>query len=377
MSQSKLWPHQQRVVDENPERAILAWEMRTGKSLAGAEWLKKQPGTGHLIVCPKQLKKDWDKLNTGALVLSKEEFKKLAPKHCDAILIDEAHYFASPIFLRNRSQLATSLYTLVKNNPDMHVMLLTATPVRQDPWSLHSLLCYIGVYYDWKEWRERFFSLEWPPYLQHPVWQPKADWRIKIRPLLEKHCDIVSLRDIVEYLPPATERVIQVKHVDKYVRSVDKLTTWTDEHRWEQGGKAEEILKLGYRKLLIACHYTEQIDQLAAALAAEKPVYVLDGRTKDAAQVKADALQASDCYFICQSSMLFGFDGYSFGALVFASMSHSCAHHTQALGRQRHVDHLRPIENIYLIGGKWDKRVFDTVMAGKDFNPHVYRHEPA
>lgn len=369
-----LWPHQSRIIEANPERAILAWEMRAGKSAAGAAWLINQPGTVKIIICPKQLKKDWEAFGTKAQILSKEEFKKIAPylENVSAILIDEAHYFAAPLFIKGRSQLATALYGLIKRNPDMHVMLLTATPIRNNAWSLHTLLCYIGVYYDWKQWREEFFSLEWPPYLTHPIWMPKADWRIKIRKYLEKHCDIISLKDIVEYLPPATEKIIKIKQ-KPYKRPIDKLVTWTDEHRWEQQGKAEEIMKLGYRKLVVIVHFTAQIDELEAILSKEKPVFVLDGRTKDAPMVKLQAQEASDCYFIVQSSMAFGWDGYMFGAMVFASMSHSCVNHTQALGRSRHLKHLQPLTYYYLIGGKWDERIYQTVaVQGKEFNPHIY-----
>ncbi len=211
------------------------------------------------------------------------------------------------------------------------------------------------------------------PFLAWPIYVPRPDWRINIRQYLEKHCDIVSLRDIVDDLPEATTEIVKIKQ-KPYKRPEDEVVNWMHEHRHEQQGKAAEILALGYKKLLIACHYTEQIDTLAVELGKEKPVFVLDGRTKDAEAVKLAAQQADECYFICQSSMLFGFDGYMFGALVFASMSHSCVHHTQALGRQRHLNYLRPVANYYMIGGKWDKRIFDTVMAGKDFNPHEYLH---
>src|SRR5437870_4781534 len=162
-------PHQQRLYDENPKKALLNHEMRTGKSLIGAEWITRRSGI-RLIICPKQLKKDWEAFNTGAIVMSKEEFKKeysqmLFPAELQptATLVDEAHYFAAPLFNKNRSQMAEALYKLVKRYPDMDVLLLTATPVRNDAWSLHTLLCYIGVYYDWKVWREEFFELKKMP----------------------------------------------------------------------------------------------------------------------------------------------------------------------------------------------------------------------
>lgn len=373
----KLRPHQERVIRENPNRALLAHEMRTGKSLIACHWIDHPCRSGNtFIVTPKQNIKDWQRLGTKATVLSKEQFKKLQPtiENPTAIVIDECHAFASALFQKGRSQLATALYTLIKQNPEMHVLLLTATPIRQNAWSLHTLLCYIDVYYDWKEWRKEFFELQRLPFLPYPAWMPKKDWRINIRKYIERHCDVVSLRDCVEYLPEATTIIIPVKQ-QKYEKPNDKLVTWVDEHRHEQQNKHKEILALGFKKLIVVAHYTDQIDELADELGKEKPVFILDGRTKDADIVKKQAQEAEECYFIVQSSMGFGFDGYMFGAIVFASMSHSCLNHTQMVGRLRHTEHLNPVAYYYLIGGRWDKRIYDTIQLGKDFNPHVYYYE--
>jgi superfamily II DNA or RNA helicase len=369
----KLWPHQAKFLKENPAKAILAWEMRTGKTLPASIWIDDPKQAGNtFIVSPKRNKKDWMRLGTKATVLSKEEFKKYAKeiKNPTAIVIDEAHYFASGLFLPGRSQLATALYTLVKDYPNMHVLLLTATPIRQDAISLHTLLCYIGEYYPWKGWREQFFHKESAYYLPYPAWVPNDDWRIKIRPYLEKHCDIISLRDIVDDLPPMDPVFIEVKHTTK-----ERLPTdahWMDEHKMEQRDKGKEIMKLGYRKILIVAHYTSQIDDLTEELSKDKPVFVLDGRTKDPDALKRAAQEADDCYFIVQSSMGFGFDAWMFGALVFASTSHSCVNHTQMLGRMRHLEHMKSVTPYYLMGGEWDHRIYETIEAGKDFNPHVY-----
>ena len=208
--------------------------------------------------------------------------------------------------------------------------------------------------------------------MRFPAWLPKKDWRINIRKTLEAHTDIVSLKDIVEYLPPPENIVINVSH-EKYERPEDEVVTWTHEHRHEQKGKVNDILKLGFKKLIVVCYYTDQIDEMVQGLSKEKPVFVLDGRTKDADEVKRQAQEAEECYFIVQSSMGFGFDGYMFGAIVFASMSHSCLNHTQMTGRLRHIEHLVPVFYYYLLGGRWDKRILETIQEGKDFNPHLYR----
>lgn len=384
-------PHQSRFLKKNPRKAILGWEMRVGKSLPAALWIDHPCRAGNTyIVSPKQNVKDWKAFKTKATVVTKEEFKKirLTIKDPTAIVVDEIHYFASPLFIRGkkRSQLAEALYTLVQEYPEMDILGLTATPIRQDAWSLHTLLCYIGVYIDWKVWREKFFEQKAMPFLPRQPWQkpgemptawvPRVTWRIKIRPYLEKHVDIVSLADVVADLPPPEKKVIMAKP-PKYEKPEDALVGWMHEHRHEQQGKHKEILDLGYKKVIVVAHYTEQIDALERELSKEKPVFVLDGRTKDADKVKKQAQKADECYFIVQSSLGFGFDGYMFGATVFASMSHSCLHHTQMTGRSRHVEHLNPVMFYYLIGGRWDQRIYDTIQEGRDFNPHEYLHEPA
>lgn len=374
----KPYPHQEKFIKWNPKKAILAWEMRVGKSNAACNWIDNPCRTGNTyIITIKQNYKEWVLMETGATVMTKENFKKLAPtiKNPTAIVVDEASFFASGLFIKGRSQLSTALYTLVKTYPGMDVLLLTATPVRQSAWSLHTLMCYIGVYYDWKKWRAEFFQLQKLPFLRFPAWMPKKDWRIKIRPFLEKYCDIVSLKDIVEYLPEAETIIIKVEHKTKYIKPKDAITTWQDEHRFEQNDKLEEIQKLGFKKLILIVFFTEQIDFLKKELEKEKEVFVLDGRTKDAHLVKQQAQESEECYFIVQSSCVMGWDGYTFPAMVFVSMSHSCVDFTQAKGRQRHLKHLHPIFMYFLVGGVWDKRILDCVMASKDFNPFIYLHD--
>ena len=363
----KLLPHQQRILNENPKKALLLHEMRTGKSIIGARWVDMPERNGNTyIICLKANKKDWQRYNTKAKVITKEEFKKLDIQKPTAIVIDEAHFFASPVFLRKRSQLSEKMYKLLKDNPDCHVLLLTATPIRQDAWSLHTLLCYIGVYYDWKKWRETFFELKQPRFLRFPAWLPRDDWREKIIPIRDKHCDIVSLKDIIKDLPPPEEKIINIKN------KAIKGERWIDEHKEEQKGKVEEILNLGYKKMILVCYYTEQIDELKDKLKDYKPVYVLDGRTKNADEVKRQAQESDECYFVVQSSMGFGFDGYMFGAIVFVSMMHSIVEYIQMTGRQRHLEHVITPQFIYLIGGKWDRRIMESIKKNKSFNPHEY-----
>lgn len=377
-------PHQQRFVDANPDKAILNWEMRVGKSLPAAIWIDHPSrGNNTYIVTKKSNKRSWQEFNTRATVLTKEEFKKADIQNPTAIVFDEAHHASAPLFIKSkkRSALAVKFYQLCKKYPDMHVLLLTATPLRQDAWSFHTLLCFIGVYYDWKEWREQFFDLKEERFLARPKWMskhevPKAwfrkdNWRELIDPLVRQYTDVVALSEVVDSLPPVSSRIITIKQ-PPYKKPLTSSVTWVDEHKWEQQNKHKEILELGYKKLIIVAKYTSQIDELAKKLKDEKPVYILDGRTKNQEATIKEAQEAKECYLIVQSLCGEGWDGYMFGGMVFASMDHSYVANVQMHGRQRHPKYLRDIEIIYLLGGRWDEKILEAYNNAEDFNPHKY-----
>ena len=209
------------------------------------------------------------------------------------------------------------------------------------------------------------------PFLPRPAWFPKKDWRRRANELLRKYADIVSLKDCVDYLPKEEDVILNiVTPLRRY--SPDEFRTWTTDHRQEQIDKHKTILGFGHRKLIIVCHYTEQIDELKEKLEDNRPTFILDGRTKDQAEVIKEAQAEEDCFLIVQASMGEGFDGYMFDAIVFASMPHTVRFHTQMRGRLTTLDpaHIKPKIFYYLLGGKWDKKIFKAIMAGEDWNPY-------
>lgn len=374
-----LRPHQQRLKEENPSRALLVHEMRTGKSLIAKNWSEHPDRNRHSIgVVLKQNKQEFQELCPDATIYTKEEFKKhikdIIASKPSSVFVDEAHNFAAPLFIpRKRSQLAEALYTLIREVEGIHVLLLTATPLTNDPASLHTLLSYIGHHIPWKEYQQRFYVLEHKPFLPRPAYFPKPFWRGEANELLKKHADIVSLADCVDSLPPEISEEVKVKP-GKYAYAEDEDLHWTKDHKAEQYNKPAEIKRLGggHRKVIVVCHYTEQIDDLANKLKTQKEVFVLDGRTKEPEKVKQEAQASLDCFFIVQAKMGFGWDGYMFDAMVFASMAHRQIDYTQMLGRLTSVDNPKPKLYYYLLAGKWDKRIYKDLKAGEDFNPHKY-----
>lgn len=364
-------PHQQRIVDLNPTKTLLDWSPRVGKTLAAVLWIDlPEQGDNTFIVCKKGNKKEWQGMGTRATVLTKEEFRNRKIVNPTAIAVDEIHNFGAALFVRPRSLLATTLYNLVKEYPECHFMGLSGSMVRNSPWSFHTLLCYIGIYIPWKSYREQFFEQKKFPFQPWPIWVPKKNWREGVYELRRKYCDQVSLHDVVDKLPPVIPQVVHIKQ-DKYIKPIDEVVTWVHEHRHEQQGKVKWIIEQEYKKVIIVCRYTEQINEMAEALKEYKPVYIFNGQTKDQEAVKKQAQEAEECYFIVNSKMGEAWDGWMFDGMIFASMDDAFVHNFQMHERQRHPKYLKDIPITYLIGGVWDEKIYKSFLLGQDFNPHV------
>ena len=89
-----LKPHQQAFVDRNPQKAILAWGVRVGKTYTIAMWAQKRSETDFLLACPKRIKQNWiqDLVlcgTTNVTVVTKEEFKDTDLSKYNGVIVDE------------------------------------------------------------------------------------------------------------------------------------------------------------------------------------------------------------------------------------------------------------------------------------------------
>lgn len=376
----RLFLHQQRFLNENPDKAILGWEMGTGKTLAAVEWLRSRQDNA-IVVTEKRIKQKWkDALgDIKACVLTKEEFKKAdIVGRPTAFVFDEAHNASAPLFTKGRSQIAERTYNLIKANPKMPVLLLTATIIRSNPANLHTLLCYIGVYIDWKVWRNEFYDLMRLPYLPRPAYMPKKDWRTLIRPYLRKYAHIALMSDCVD-LPPITEEIVTLPSEFFNQKEWSGSSAFVAQHRFEQLGKGKKILEIaeGYRKVVVVAHYREQIFELEKELSKHRQTYVLHGGIDDQEAVIKQAQDDEECFFIIQASIGSGFDLDTFAVMIFASMSYSYVSFVQMKGRIMRIHALKPVKYIYLQAGKCDRGIYKQIQLGKDFDPKYFDYHAA
>ncbi len=306
-----------------------------------------------------------------ARVITRDNAKIVDISEYNAIVIDEAQDFSSPLFSKARSARATKIYNHIKQNPDTHILLLTATPVRSTPWNIHTLACYLGIYWDVKKFRDKFEYMTDRFGRMH--YELKDDWRPMVRPLVEEIADIVLMRDCID-VPIQHEQVMRLEAPKMPVAEhyESPAEEWYAHHRNEQTAKLVPLQKVlnGYRKAIVVAQYTEQIANLKKELEGDRQVFVLQGVTKNPDEVIEAAKAADDCVFIVQAQMGAGFDASEFSVVVFVSMSFRYVDYVQMKGRVKRINNLHENLFIHMLAGKCDEAVYDAIMKGHDFDVH-------
>jgi len=357
----------------------------TGKTRAAIEWLKQQYSKNPLIIVPKAIKQKWiDDLEKweyvgNAQVITKEQFKQHLYYQPDALIVDEAHHFSSPLFIaKNRSALTSQLYDLIKANQSMPRLFLTANVVRSNPANLHTLLYLSVKQIEWKKWQDRFYSLQHLPYLPRPAWMPHKGWQKQMPPIISKYCSVALMKDCAD-VPVHEYNVVNIELSDGSKQAIKDIETlewepmkvWVEQHRLENGiEKLKWIVDFAEkrRKIIVICRYKEQIRQYADVLSKIKETFVLTGDTKDQGQLIADAQASDECFLIVQCQVTAGYDLDSFSTMVFASCSWSWVDHSQAHARINRIHNLHRNEYYYLIAGEKDKAILKSLDEKKDFD---------
>lgn len=220
------------------------------------------------------------------------------------------------------------------------------------------------------------------PWLNRPAWEEKKGWQKEIQKTINNICDVAIMADCADV--PVHEHQIVDIHLTKesklaqealFAEEWEPMALWTGLHRLENGKEKLAYIKElgeGVKKMIVVCHYRQQIEEYEKELSKQKQVFVLHGGVKDQHAVVQAAQEADECYFIIQASMGAGFDADKFSVMVFASMSYKYVDMSQMKGRINRIHNLHRNRYIYLIAGEHDKAVLNTLEAGKDFDPAEY-----
>lgn len=369
------------IENHNDDRVLLCAEAGCGKTIAAICWLKLRPQMKALVIAPLGIQLKWreelKEWGANADVVSTDAIKKIELKNYGALVIDECQNVNSALFDKTRSQRATVIYNYIREHPKAHIFLASATPIRSKPENLHTLACYLGIYWPINHFREEFMHLTDRFGRFH--YEPNSDWRIAIREKLESIAHIVLMSDCAD-VPVHEHEIIQIKwthnqEVQLKQEYMEPAREWHMRHRIEQGGeKFKELQKImdGNRKVVVVCYYLTQIEDYADRIGNDRQVFILTGATKNQGQVVKDANESDDCILIIQAGLGAGFDLDRFSVMVFASMSFAFVHLVQMQARINRIHNLHKNRYIYLLGGKCDEAVYKQVNKGMDFHPPAY-----
>lgn len=392
----KLYKHQQDLINKNPTRHLIAFDTGTGKTLT-ALMLAKKNKVKPLIICPKKVKKNWQKnleeLNIAGDVYTKEEFKKhlFGLKRYEAVIFDEAHYLGNL-----KSQLSKSFQAYIKNHNVKYIWLLTATPYLSTPLNIFALATHLGHDWNYFHFFNKFFYKIKLGRSHREIPKVKKNIEKDIAKLVSSIGTAVKMEDLFD-VPEQTFETIYTdlsKEQKKAITSIqDKamsfINEWTKTHQVENGllydkeqGTTKyfkndklDIIKdivLENKKTAIFCRYTAQIDMLEKELSfIKKPIYRITGDIDQ----QTEAEQADECIVLINSACSEGYELPSIGQIVFASLSFSYKDYYQSKGRFLRANKLKRNSYIHLVADGVDKDVYNSIMKKKDFNLAIYNYE--
>jgi hypothetical protein len=397
-----LRPHQQKTVNECPNKWALWFKMRVGKTPT-AITLADNRCQSALVIVPKYLATQWKneiaKWSNGRCkftVITKETFRRdwsKLPKY-EAIIADEVHLG----FGNYKSLLFKALYSYIKTWDTQYIWLLTGTPLTSNEWSTYSYGKLLGREWKWYQWDQLFFD-------HIPMGRRKVPvFKKKMGPTLQKYLQslgiIIDLKDIADVADDyeeiqTVEMTSEIKKEIDNIVDVIPITLYTKRHMCESGvlkgdnyvedksfysSKDDRVLSLCEEndRIVIVVRYLALIDKYKEMLSAltDRNIYEISGRIKEGAgevAKKADA-DSGKVIILLQSDTVAGYSLKSFDTMVFASMSYSFVNYDQCRSRIKAMEKQGVCSYIHLIteGKSVDKAVYDCIKRREDFSAELF-----
>lgn len=287
---------------------LYAWEMGTGKTLAALMLMKSIGGTC-LIVCPAiartvwqdELDKWWPKHPDAFAVTTGQEAKDLwyedvypqiaitsyALLHhvdvegLDLIIFDESHHLSE-----SKSRRHKAARKLRSNNPNAHCLLLSGTPLTNEPKNLHAQLdlMHPDAWGSWWKFCKRYCKSV-PNQFASGGFSFKGlnpDNALELRQRL----GVVSTRlvkaDVASHLPPINVRTIKIDGptmAERFrLQDFDASLGVTKQIRIDHACQWVEDTRASLPFALVFTHLTDTAERIAKEIAKRDRVLLLTGK---------------------------------------------------------------------------------------------------
>jgi len=393
----KPYLHQQKLIDINPKKYLIAHSCGLGKTQTSLFLAQKNNQTA-LIAVPKGLKENWKRaiqeFNPNHLIISKEDLRKnwdIIPYY-NTIILDEFHFWANL-----KSQMSKSLQKYIKKHNPEYIYGLTATPFCSSPFNIFALAKHLGHNWNYWEFFNRFFYQVSMGSRTVPVQRKGIE--NEIADLVKQIGDTCKMEDCVDVPDQIFETVYfeltpsQKKGI-KEIDDSESIVRWTRTHTIEQGLKIGDeyipnqyfnSLKNDYiasfsdenHKFAVICRYNMQIYMLRDILEKKgKTVFVINGEVKNRDEIVQKVENSVSCVILIQADTAIGFEIPSVSIMIFASLSFSFVAHEQSIGRIHRINRLK--KNLYqylIVKGGVDEDIFNCILQKKNFDIAIYDRE--
>lgn len=373
--------------------------MGAGKTV-GALALAKKAGVRTLIICPKALKGKWEKeglewLGDTAIVMTKEEFKRDAPKvpACGAVIIDEAH----KEFANHKTQSHKMLVKYIKAREPRYIWALTGTPYTSSPWSIYGIAKILGHEWNWIDFRQKYFQEKHLG--RRVVFIPRVGIEDEIAALVQSIGSVVRLDECIDV--PEQTFIEKRFPLTKEQKNAIKEMTEIEENPLTRFGKAHQIangILIGNEyedtktfpclkndffikiceendKVVGFSKYNAHLDLLAAELSKRDiPYRIIRGDTSHIlSEIEEEGDKAHRMVILGQIACSSGYQLPSFPIVVHICNGYSFVDYDQSCGRVLRID--RPKPNLYITlttSGSMDLPVLAARDAKMSFSEAIF-----
>jgi late competence protein required for DNA uptake (superfamily II DNA/RNA helicase) len=131
-------------------------------------------------------------------------------------------------------------------------------------------------------------------------------------------------------------------------------------------------------KIVIVARYNLQLEKYFVLLKDKfplRPIYIINGQTKDRADIVKKINSDQQCIVLSQASLGEGYSLETIDTMVFASLTFGYVNYFQMTQRIKNMKKKTPVTYIHLISrgtGSVDRAVKRAIEKGEDFNTAIY-----